>query len=98
MREKLEYSKELVEAVVLADYDAVERLAELLIEVSDEGVWSSSQEPEYLHYSRDFREAATRLIEDAQQQDANGVSLGYVEMTLTCVRCHQYISQTRLAD
>ena len=98
MREKLEYSKEMVEAVVLGNHEAVERLAGLLIEVSDEGVWSSSQEPEYLHYSRDFREVAANLIEQAQENDLDGISLGYVELTLTCVRCHRYISVTRLAD
>lgn len=92
MREKLEYSQGLLEAMVLIDYETVERLANELIRVSEFSVWSTLQEPEYLRYASDFRERAAVLIQEAQAGDVDGIALSYIEMTLTCVRCHRFLS------
>ena len=97
MREKLEHSQGLLEAVVLADYETVERLANELVRVSEASMWSPSQEPDYLHYALDFRETAGMLGEEAQADNIDGIALSYVEMTLTCVRCHQHLSRARQA-
>ena len=98
MRENLEHSQGLLEALVLADYATVERLATELIRVSEASTWSPSQETDYLHYALYFRETAAVLVEEAQASNIDGIALSYVEMTLTCVRCHQNLSRARLAN
>lgn len=98
MREKLEHSKSLLDALVRADYEAIERLANELVRVSEASTWSPSQEADYLRHALDFREIAVILSEEAQAGNIDGVTLSYVEMTRTCVRCHRYLSRARLAN
>ena len=97
MQQKLDHSQGLLEAMVLADFEGVERFANGLIQVSEVSDWSSSQEPEYLNYASDFRDTATVLIEEAQAANVDGIAISYMEMTLTCVRCHRFLSRTRQA-
>jgi cytochrome c556 len=98
MRQKLEHSQGLLEAVVLADHVTAERLANELIRLSDVSIWSPLQTPEYLHYAADFREAAKVLIAEAGARNIDGVSLAYMEMTLTCVQCHKHVRGARRAN
>lgn len=42
--------------------------------------------------------AAAVLVEEAQAGNIDGIALSYVEMTLTCVRCHRHLSRARIAD
>jgi hypothetical protein len=98
MRQKLEHAQALLEAVVLADHVGIERYANELVLLSEASTWSPLQTPEYLHYSSDFREAAKALIDDARDRNIDGVSLAYMEMTLTCVQCHKHVRGGRRAD
>lgn len=98
MNEKLEHAQGLLEAMILEDYEAVERLSNELIRVSEASQWSPSREPEYLRRARDFRETATVLIEQAQAGHGDGIALAYMEMTLTCIQCHRHLRGGRQAD
>ena len=98
MEEKLEHAQDLLEAMILADYDAVERSSNELIRVSEDSQWSPSQDPGYLRRARDFRETANTLIEQAKAGHADGVALAYMEMTLTCIQCHKRLRGGRQAD
>ena len=91
MRQKLAHAQDLLEAVVLADHVAIERLANELVLLSEASTWSPLQTPEYLHYASNFRESTKILIDDAEARDIDGVSLSYMEMTLTCVQCHKHV-------
>lgn len=98
MRQKLDHSQQLLAAVVLGDHVDVERFAHELVLISEASTWSPLQTPEYLHYASDFRESANTLIEDAQARNLDGVSLAYMEMTLTCVQCHKHVRGSRMAE
>ena len=98
MNEKLQHAQDLLEAMILDDYEAVERLSNELIRVSEDSQWSPSQDPGYLRRARDFRETATTLIEQARAGHADGIALAYMEITLTCIQCHRHLRGGRRAD
>ena len=98
MQQKLEHSQALLAAVVLGDHVGVERYANELMLISEASTWSPLQTPEYLHYASDFRESTSALIEEANARNLDGVSLAYMEMTLTCVQCHKHVRGARLAE
>ena len=98
MDEKLQHAQELLEAMILDDYEAVERLSNELIRVSEDSQWSPSQDPAYLRRARDFRETASALIVQAQAGHPDGIALAYMEMTLTCIQCHRHLRGGRQAN
>lgn len=95
MREKLMHAETLVGAVVLGNHSRVERAASDLVRLSEATTWSPLQTPEYLHLASDFRVAAQSLADEAQARDIDGVSLAYMEMTLSCVQCHKHVRGAR---
>ena len=98
MQQKLDHAQQLLTAVVLGNHVNVERYANELVLISEASTWSPLQTPEYLHYASDFRESANSLMEEAGARNLDGVSLAYMEMTLTCVQCHKHVRGSRLAD
>ena len=98
MRQKLDHAQALLGAVVLGDHAQVERIAGELVLLSEASTWSPLQTPQYLHHAANFREAARSLAEEARARDIDGVSLAYMEMTLSCVQCHKHVRGARRGD
>jgi len=48
--------------------------------------------------SNDFRRAAETMIQQAKAKNTDGIALAYVDMTLSCVRCHKYVREVRMAS
>jgi cytochrome c556 len=45
--------------------------------------------------SNEFRRAAEKIIDKAKAKNIDGVTLAYFEMTMSCVRCHEYVREVR---
>ena len=91
MVEKLEYSQQLLEAIILDDFPRTERLADQLALLAELSNWDLIRTPEYTRRSLEFSGAAGRLAEAAGDSNSDGVALGYVELTLECFQCHKYL-------
>lgn len=95
MVEKLNHSKMLLEGIALADYQKITRSAEHLIQISKTAEWFVYKTPRYELNSNEFRRAAENIIQKAANKSLDGVTLGYFELTMSCVRCHQYVREIR---
>lgn len=42
-----------------------------------------------------FRRSAQDLVKSAKDKNVDGAALAYVELTMTCVKCHEYVRDTR---
>ena len=51
--------------------------------------------PRYELHSNEFRRAAEAIVQKSKEKNIDGVALAYVDMTLTCVRCHDYVREVR---
>ena len=98
MREKLMHAETLVGAVVLGNHGQVAQSAAELLRLSEATTWSPLQTPQYLNHASQFRVAAQSLADEAQARDIDGVSLAYMEMTLSCVQCHKHVRGARRGD
>ncbi len=47
--------------------------------------------PRYELLSNQFRDNAEDLIKKAKDKNLDGAALAYVDLTLTCVKCHKYV-------
>ncbi len=95
MAEKLKYAKILLEGIALSDFKRITNSAEELIQLSKTAEWSVVRTPKYELHSNEFRRTAEVIIQKAKMKNIDGVTLGYFEMTMSCVRCHQYVREVR---
>jgi hypothetical protein len=95
MTQKLKNSQKLLEGIALADFKKVISSADELIQLSKTAEWRVHTTPRYELYSNEFRRAAETLIQKAQNKNIDGTTLAFFEMTMSCVRCHQYVREIR---
>jgi cytochrome c556 len=95
MQRKLAASQKLLEGIALNDFDRIGKQADELIAVSKQTEWRVLKTPQFELYSNDFRRVADNLAKNAQDKNLDGAALNYVELTLTCVKCHKHVRETR---
>jgi hypothetical protein len=98
MERKLDYAHSVLEALIMEDFEGLEESAKALKSLSEEAGWFVLQTPEYTQRSTAFQLAAAEIEASAKEKNLQGAALGYVEMTLKCVQCHQFLRGTRRAS
>jgi hypothetical protein len=96
MRKKLENSQKVLEGIAVNDFKLIAKHAEELIDLSKEAEWKVLKTPQYEIHSNEFRRSAETLIKNAKDKNLDAAALTYMEMTLTCVRCHKYVREERM--
>jgi hypothetical protein len=95
MHQKLVASQGVLEGIALNDFKKIAAQADELLTVSKRAEWRVLQTPKYELYSNDFRRIAESLGQSAKDKNIDAAALNYVELTLTCVKCHKYVRETR---
>ena len=95
MHRKLESSQKVLEGLATGDFDKISKNADELIQISKEAEWKSLKTEKYELYSNDFRREADTLVKNAKEKNLDAAALTYVELTLTCVRCHKHVREVR---
>lgn len=97
MQAKLKESQTLLEGLTLNDLAKVQTSAEKLLEISKAAqLRKAINSPAYEAHASYFQRSAELLIEKAKAKNLDGATLAYTEMTVTCVRCHQYTREQGL--
>ena len=87
---KLKESQALLEGLALNDPAKVQKSAEELLRISKQAQFRKAlNTAAYEFHANAFQKAAETAIEKAKAKNIDGETLAYVDMTLTCVRCHQ---------
>lgn len=97
MRAKLDYSKDILEALVTSNWQQLDRASRQMAAVTENPAWRVLTMPEYIRQSDAFLRATDDLIDAAQRRDLEAASLGYVSLTTSCVSCHRYVARSRIA-
>jgi hypothetical protein len=97
MQRKLDNAHSVLEALIAEDFETLEDSASVLRALSEEASWFVLETSEYTERSTAFRRAASEIEQAAKEKDTHRAALGYVDMTLQCVRCHQLLRGTRRA-
>jgi len=98
MRAKLAHAQGVLQALALEDFDAIASQAYSLAMLSKEADWQIHKTLPYIHYSEAFRKVCVSISHHAEKRDLHGVALDYLEMTMTCVKCHSYMRHEGLTD
>jgi hypothetical protein len=95
MQKKLHSAHRVLEGVVISDFKKVTLGGEELIRLAKSETWQLIRSPQYEQHSADFVRATELLVKKAKERNIDGAALAYVEMTRSCVRCHQYVRENR---
>jgi cytochrome c556 len=95
MRKKLKCSQSVLEGVALNQFDKIADNADELITISQHAEWVVIKTPQYEMFSNQFRRSAESLVKNAKAKNLDGAALDYVDLTMTCVKCHKYVRETR---
>ena len=95
MQRKLAASQKVLEGIALNDFKTISKQADELIDISKQAEWRVLKTPQHELYSNDFRRVAENLGKSARDKNIDSATLNYVELTLTCVKCHKHVRATR---
>lgn len=96
MKRKLENAQKVLEGVALNDFEKISKHADDLIAISKAADWKVLKSAQYDLYSNEFRRNAETLVQQAKAKSTDGTALAYVELTLTCVKCHKHVREVRM--
>jgi len=96
MHRKLTCSQKILEGISTNDLDKVSKNAEELVQISKDAEWLVIKTPRYEVHSLEFQRAAENLVEKAKEKNLDGATLSYVDLTLSCVKCHKYVREVRM--
>jgi len=89
MIDKLKNAQGLLEALAIEDFAKIQKHSDELMRISKAAEWTVYKTPQYEVQTNNFRRALETLTQKAKAKNLDGATLAYVDMTVTCVRCHQ---------
>jgi hypothetical protein len=98
MRLKLSHAQSVLEGITLEDYDEIAKHAQTMATLSEDEKWNVFQTAEYRRHSAEFQLICRSLQEAAQEKNLDGATLAYMQMTMSCVNCHKYSRNVRMAS
>lgn len=98
MRAKLRHSQKVLEGLVLEDFDVIAKSAQEMSLLSLAETWQVLNTPDYIEYSRKFRNAADSLADAAKKKKLDQATLAANQVTVKCVECHKYVRGVRMAE
>lgn len=90
MRQKLGAMKQVMRGIVTEDYAAIRRNAKAMKKMGSGVEWNIVQGPIYGNHRASFQRSAELLVQAADDKNADGAMLVYMQMTLNCIECHHY--------
>jgi hypothetical protein len=97
MGQKLKSAQLLLAGLAVADFAKISSSADELIQLTKTEEWVVIKTPRYEVHSNEFRRAAETIVRKARGKNLDGAALAYFDMTMSCLRCHQYVRDLREA-
>src|SRR5436190_17558057 len=100
MRTKLSNTQALLKAIVTTDYKEIDRAAAALNRISEMEIvsWQNPPKREYTEQAMLFIASVDDLRAASQKHDIEGVGAAYSTLITTCVHCHAYVRDARVAS
>lgn len=97
MKFKLHYSQSILEGIATENFALIATNAVNLSRLSQSAEWAVRQTADYQRLTREFSQAADNLHERALKQNVDGATVAYFQLTVSCVNCHRYLRDAKMA-
>lgn len=91
MRAKLMGSQSVLDGLVSENFGLIHRGAENMKQISEAVQWPRAEDPVYDHFGDEFRRQCDKLMQLAKNNNLEGAHYTYLNMTTTCINCHNYV-------
>ena len=98
MREKLQHSQRILQAVTTSDWALLQRETQALTDVTKNPTWTELMKPQLRPYADEFQKALTDLSAAADHRDYDGAGRSYLALTGACLSCHKHVMNSRIAN
>jgi hypothetical protein len=88
---KLEESQKILEALAEANFDTLAGSAEKLRALAEMEGFVRDRYPGYKTHLRSYQFALSEIQQQAERESIEGVTLGFQQLTLSCVNCHKQL-------
>jgi hypothetical protein len=95
MKKKLDFSKNILEGVALADFDKVSQNAKTLRSLSKIEAFVRRGTPGYRVQVEAFDQSLAEIIRQAEKENVEGTTLAFHQLTVSCVKCHRDLRETK---
>lgn len=96
MKKKLALAQKILDGLAMEDFEKIKSGADDLITVRQQAAFMVGKTAKYEVFANDFQKHLEEIQKGAKKKNVEAAALGYVEMTLTCVRCHQYVRDEKI--
>ena len=97
MREKLQHSQRILQAVTTSDWALLERETQALTAITKSPTWAEVMRPEFRPYADGFQKALADLSAAAARRDYDSAGRSYLALTGACLTCHKHVMNSRIA-
>jgi hypothetical protein len=97
MKKKLTHAQKLLEGITLADFTVIDQHAGDLAALSKLVQFKVLKTPQYELHANEFRRALEDIQRGVRQKNLDAATLGYMDLTMSCVRCHKHVREVRVA-
>lgn len=94
---KLAAAQRALEGVTREDHALIQKSTAEMIELSRQAAWEQMASYRFVQDTTDFVAAAEFLRRMADAKDAEGTSLGFMRLTMTCTNCHNHVRTASVA-
>lgn len=94
MEKKLEYSKNMLEALTAGRYEDIEKHAEQMRVIGKIEGFVRGRSSSYKSHLQTFDLATRELKRQARAENIEGATLAFHQLTTSCVTCHQSLRET----
>jgi hypothetical protein len=99
MQKKLDASSQILEGLLVEDFEQIEKAGKQLREMSNTEKWRVSTDLMYRNHSQDFQRSVDKLIQAAGKgQSMDRIALAWFDTTLSCIECHRWVRNVLIAD
>jgi hypothetical protein len=95
MRAKLIHTQKVLEGLLTDDFEMIVTHAQKMSLLTQGLGWQMIKGKEYTQRSAAFRRSVDQLTDAANKKNLDGVSLAYIDITIQCFQCHQYVRKMR---
>ncbi len=95
---KLSAAQRALEGVTREDHELIQKATTEMIELSRQAAWEQMASYRFVQDTTDFVTAAEFLSRMAVAKDAEGTSLGFMRLTMTCTNCHRHVRTDSVAE
>ncbi len=95
MAKKLEYSQQLLSALMTENYDEADRNVKLMKIFTRLEEMYRGKTPEYKAQLKKFQDSVTQLSAAVEAKQHDAASQAYLDMLQSCIQCHKTLQKTK---